>query len=541
MKRYHTDKKSADKLAALLRDRKKQVRELMDHLLGQQESPYVQFILNDPEGRRRIPIYLDNFEKALRGEMDVWLNDLEQAGYTRATQGFKLEDVWGYTLAFKESMTQIIKEANSRTNNGLETIDMDDLYFLHELIDFSNHIVSSSYIKRRDEIITRHNEQLCEFQVFASDMVSVFEEEKIWSLTEKAVHDIFGLHCTIIVKRYDHDLDYKSLKRSGINFIYLKECIESVIGYNKSLALNSNNEIFHLDTFVDDNYFRMIATPINVYLSNYKHIVFVHDLGTVFKFEKFDRDLFHQVCFYTESVVSNCRMMTEISQRRKELRGLTRRLISIQEDERKRIASDIHDSLTQALTGIGYKALLCQELLEKNSERLDGELSCIVTAINEALRQSRQIISNLRPKILDDMGVSSAFRKMLSDFRENFGIAVNFSCPNEVEIYPEVGIAMFRILQECLSNIKRHSRASLADVAMWVDDGVLTLRISDDGVGFDPFEKNRGLGLISMRERAEDLGGAFTVNSAPGKGCQILIAVPMSGRQNVATSKSVGR
>ncbi|MFC1859841.1 sensor histidine kinase [Thermodesulfobacteriota bacterium] len=466
--------------------------------------------------------------------MDIWLDDLEQVGYIRATQGFKLEDVWGYTLAFKQALTQTIKEYNAEITSHRDLIDIDDMIFLHELIDYSNHLVSGCFIKRRDEIISRRREQLYEFQNFAARVVSVFDEEKIWSLAERAFSDIFGIGGVFIAQKKNRGWD--DIKRIKIKISHqnLKELAEEVIGKNQFITINSSNNKHPLNASADEDHFKLICAPIQARPLSLNCIFCVHDRGQVFKFERFDRDLFRQFCYYTESVVSNCRMVAEVSQKRKDLRKLTRRLISIQEDERKRIASNIHDTLTQALTGIGYKALFCQELLEKDPGRLDSELESLVVNINETLRQSRQIISNLRPKILYDIGIEAALRKVLTDFGEDTSIQVNFRCSEPVEVYSEVGIALFRILQESLYNIKRHANSSRVEVILGTENHNLTLRIKDDGEGFDPFQKNRGLGLLTMRERAEELGGKLTINSSLKEGCQVIAAIPMKASQNAA-------
>jgi two-component system sensor histidine kinase DegS len=220
------------------------------------------------------------------------------------------------------------------------------------------------------------------------------------------------------------------------------------------------------------------------------------------------------------------------------LRGLTARLISVQEEERKKIAADIHDVLTQALTGIGYKALYCMEIAEKDIDRLHRELELLTETINEALRQSRQIINNLRPHILDDIGVIAAFRKLIKDFEEKFGIDARFRHPETLRIDPDKGIALFRILQEALHNARRHAAADAVDVDLRIEQREqLVMTVADNGRGFDPHQRNRnrrrpGLGLLTMRERAEDLGGTFTMDARPGAGCRIVVRVPLGDGEN---------
>jgi two-component system sensor histidine kinase DegS len=221
-------------------------------------------------------------------------------------------------------------------------------------------------------------------------------------------------------------------------------------------------------------------------------------------------------------------MVSEVSRKQDDLRNLTRSLISVQEDERKKIAADIHDTLTQMLTAIGYKALLCQELMENNTPRFKYEFTLLIDNINDALSQSRQIISNLRPKILDDIGILAAFRKVISDFQQETNFKINFICPGELLVSPNIGISLYRILQESLYNIAKHAHPSKVDIHLTLIEGEgLFLVVEDDGVGFDPSQHSNGLGLMTMRERAEGLGGEGRVYSSPGKGCRVEINIPL--------------
>ncbi len=226
-------------------------------------------------------------------------------------------------------------------------------------------------------------------------------------------------------------------------------------------------------------------------------------------------------------------MFSELAYKQEELHKLTGRLISIQEEERKKIAADIHDTVTQALTAIGYKALLCQELMEKDPSRLDDELNRLVLNINEALKQSRQMISNLRPKILDDLGIVAVFQRTLTDFQADTSLKMSFMAPKGLDISTELGTVFFRILQESLNNIKKHAKASKVDVSLsLIDRNQVCLVVKDDGQGFNIAQDNQsdrhsGLGLLTMRERAEDLGGQFEVTSREGEGCQIKVSLPL--------------
>jgi len=226
-------------------------------------------------------------------------------------------------------------------------------------------------------------------------------------------------------------------------------------------------------------------------------------------------------------------MICELARKKEELHELTGRLISVQEEEKKRIGADIHDTITQALTAIGYKALLCQALINKDLPRLEEELNRLVNDINGALRKSRSIISELRPKILDDIGIVAVFKRAIASFKEDSGLDVDLDCPETFSVNPDVGIAFYRIFQEALHNIQKHAQASHVVVSLGIDSrNRLCLVINDNGRGFacdsdTQRPRNSGMGLLTMRERAEDLGGQFIIESKSGNGCRIMVTAPL--------------
>jgi PAS domain S-box-containing protein len=236
---------------------------------------------------------------------------------------------------------------------------------------------------------------------------------------------------------------------------------------------------------------------------------------------------FHDISKRKKAEVALKRSHRNLKIRGEELSKLARRLISAQEDERKRIAADIHDTLTQGLTGIGYKLLLCQKLVKEDDNRLQDVLEALVVNVNENLNQSRQIISNLRPQILDDIGIVATFKKTLKNLKNETNLYINFFSPEELQVSSEQGIALFRILQESFHNIIKHAKASKVVVALNAGNkGNLKMEITDNGIGFNPPEKGQGLGLVTMRERVEGLGGKFNIFSTLKGGCKITISFP---------------
>ncbi len=500
-------------------------------------TSYTRHISDHPKGQRRSRRFLDAFNEALRGRVDVFLNDQQRIGYKRAVEGYNLEDVFTYKMVFREVLWNFINDYNAEQKDDKDLINLNDVRFIEHLIGYSNYLLSYPFLKTRDEIINRRRKQLRQLHLYAAKVVSVFQEEELRACANQGIYDIFGLDGSFLVPYLKKEDLGKWNKGKLIGLHLSPEFVErtafAVAHSSKEMAIDVNNELVPFNEAMEPDHFKVICIPIHSRNFYVTALFFIHDQGRIFKFEKFDKNLLYQFAYFTGSVLSNSLMVSEIAHKQKELRNLTARLISIQEEEGKRIAANIHDTITQALTAIGYKALLCQELMEKDPLRLNDELNHLVLNINEALRQSRQIISNLRPKILDDLGIVAAIKKLVVDFKEDSNLEVNLICPEKLNVNPDISIAFFRILQEALRNVKRHARASEVNISLTVNGKKqLCLIVKDDGQGFNApgdtqAAKNSGLGLLTMRERAEDLRGQFKVTSLVGEGCQMLVTVPL--------------
>lgn len=517
---------------------KKQIHAyLLEFIQSEPPTLYQEFILKNTEGQERVQIYLDSFEMALSGKVETFLDDQKRIGYVRAIEGYHLNDVYRFTVAFKDALWKASRKYNESKQSPLGRLSNDDIFTFNKLLDNAYYLLSLPFLETREEIIVRHREQLQALQRFAAEIVSIFDEEDIWAKTIQGVFDVFGLNGTFILDSQKPPtgkvLAVERMIGIQVSSRDLEKILESIYHSLMPMGLDCDNGLKLLSDSIDTDKFRLVASPVMDRRSKFIGILCVHDQGRTFRFSKFDRNLLYQFSYFTGAVSANCRMVSEIAEKREDLRNLTTRLISVQEEERKKIAADIHDVLTQALTGIGYKALYCMEIMERDHERLHKELEILTDTINDALRQSRQIISNLRPHILDDIGIIAAFRKLIGDFKRKYGMNVRFSHPNNLRVNPDQGIALFRILQEALHNTRRHAKATNVELSLrTISGGYLKMSVEDNGQGFNPRKRNRhsqrpGLGLLTMRERTEDMGGEFIVDSQKQKGCRIIVKVPL--------------
>jgi PAS domain S-box-containing protein len=217
---------------------------------------------------------------------------------------------------------------------------------------------------------------------------------------------------------------------------------------------------------------------------------------------------------------------------RKRLRAFGAGALRAAEEERQRIARELHDDTAQRLAAL----LVRFQLATRTGEAADRErmLQEIREGIEAAADSVRQIARNLRPPVLDEVGVVGAIRAHVRTLREAYDVEAEVDAPRrEPRLAADVELALYRIVQEALANVVRHAGARRARVTFAVADGALEVSVTDDGLGFDlgAVEREaRGLGLLGMRERARNAGGELAIESAPGAGTRVRIRLPVEGR-----------
>jgi two-component system, NarL family, sensor kinase len=226
--------------------------------------------------------------------------------------------------------------------------------------------------------------------------------------------------------------------------------------------------------------------------------------------------------------------LTEPRRSEELLRALTHRIVQVQEVERERVARELHDNITQLLCGVLFHSQALVESLSGREGPARRAAKRLHKMLGETVGEVERISRDLRPNVLDQLGLVAAIRSSSDKFVARTGVAVEFGAAELPAPLPgNIELALYRILQEALKNVEKHARARRVAVDLKQQGAVVELKVSDDGLGFDArhHEARRDrmvvLGLLGMRERATAVGGTLTVKSAPRAGTEITARIPV--------------
>jgi two-component system, NarL family, sensor histidine kinase UhpB len=217
-----------------------------------------------------------------------------------------------------------------------------------------------------------------------------------------------------------------------------------------------------------------------------------------------------------------------------QFRNLSAYLQAAREEERKSVAREIHDELGQALTTMKLELSLLREEVLQDATAAVQRIQSLKDGVDETIHAVKRIITKLRPGLLDDLGLSAAIEWQAKDFQRHTGIVCEVVVkPEEINIDSEISTAMFRIFQEILTNITRHSEATRVKVNLTQTDNMLELQVYDNGRGITAEEINdpKSFGLIGIRERAQYWLGAVEISGKPETGTTITVRFPMPPKE----------
>jgi signal transduction histidine kinase len=218
------------------------------------------------------------------------------------------------------------------------------------------------------------------------------------------------------------------------------------------------------------------------------------------------------------------------------LRRLSRQILSAQEEERRRISRDLHDEIGQVLTGINLRLATLKKEATANTRDLTRKIARTQRLVVKSLNIVHQFAGQLRPAALDDLGLVPALHSYMKDFAKRTGLAIRFTSFTRGRIEQldsAKRTVLYRVAQEAFLNVAKHAQAGLVKVRIQKLQRTIRMEVKDDGKSFEvqsvlSAKRNRGLGLLGMRERVEMVGGRFAVESAPGQGTTIRAEIPFA-------------
>ena len=262
-------------------------------------------------------------------------------------------------------------------------------------------------------------------------------------------------------------------------------------------------------------------------------------------FTEGDLELLYILAGQAAIAIENATLFDSVKMQQRNLERFLKKSLTAQEDERRRISSELHDGLAQWLVSASYGMQLCEAYL--TSERREDTLNEIKRTnniLNQSVKELRRIILDLHPIALAELGLIEALRRQVEGFNRENGVRCDFrivGSMNSLSLIQEVSI--YRIILEAMNNIRKHAKASHVDLVLKFDLEYASVEVIDDGQGFDlagalsDKVAKSSIGLITMRERAEMLGGRMDVDTAPGNGTKIFVTLPISrSSENTMTS-----
>ena len=247
-------------------------------------------------------------------------------------------------------------------------------------------------------------------------------------------------------------------------------------------------------------------------------------------FGKADERLLTDLARQAGVAVYAVRLTTHLQQLTQSLQESRERLVTAREEERRRLRRDLHDGLGPQLSSQTLTLSAIKKLLRQDPETAEHLLTDAITHAQEAIADIRRLVYALRPPALDDLGLLAALQEQMAQYHAS-GIVLILSAPEALPPLPAaIEIACYRMVQEALTNIVRHAHATHATVGLRLRAETLEVEVRDDGQGLPPGVRS-GVGLTSMRERAEELGGTCLVETIAGGGMRVCALLPLEGGQ----------
>jgi signal transduction histidine kinase len=507
------------------------LQKVTKRLAGFPRSAYREFLVHTEEGQRRLRVFVDLFSGALRGDREAFFKDQQRVGYARAMmEGFGPEKLTEFYSFVPRLIWRTLKRRLEE--GGIEPPGLcEEVQELNDVLFQGYSRIMASYLRVREERISEQVRRVQELQQFTEKIITLLDLEPLVAFVLRGMAALFGAEEGLFRLYRDQRAHAIFHHPEGSLTPEVRDLTERTHREKAVLFMDLEGRVF-ADVGETDRK-RAVSAPVQAH-GRVHGVLCLLRRSEGFPFGDKELEFLNQFLHITALALENAFMLEEVEQARESLRLLTGRMITIQEEERRRLAADIHDTLTQALIGISYKIQLCKELANRGPDAVAGQLDGLLIKIDEAIDQSRNLISSLRPDLIDTMGLVPALERHVEGFRRETGIRVTTRFSGHPKLPSEVNLCLFRVAQEALMNVYKHARTSEAEICLAAGNGNILFTVSDRGKGFvsssdiPPAGEKSRLGLLSMKERIESIGGRLRVEAAVGQGCSIQVSIPCS-------------
>ena len=313
---------------------------------------------------------------------------------------------------------------------------------------------------------------------------------------------------------------------------------EKIFGWTEAEVIGRQlTEIIILPEYVNDHYRGMsnyLHTGEGPILNRLVQITALNKNGAIFPVElsilTVEQETGITFCAFIRDITERKKAESDLKESSEQLRELSRHLQKVREDERLNIAREIHDELGQQLTGLKLDIAWLMKKTGQNDIAVKSKFDETLSLLDNTVKAIRRICTELRPSIIDDLGLNAALEWQVAEFIERLNIEISYKNNfNDKNIQPEISIVLFRILQESLTNIAKHAAAKKVTSTIEQVNNMVHLSVADDGIGFNSSlkQKNLTFGLLGIKERTSTMQGECNIRSKPGEGTTIEVKIPL--------------
>jgi len=512
------------------------VEEMNRRLSSLGRTTHIGGMLNTDEGRRLLENWVELTLHSLGGEPQKFYAAQKEMGYLCAVQGFSISEISDVYMTFQHILLDMINEKGYMNQTFLFE-NRDQIRELYQVLFRGYTSIINSFAKICEENIEKRSENLKYIQGFTKKVVSAYGLDEIANVVLTNMKAPFSFENCLIAIYYNQRITHLYPADSEIGQKRpISTMIKKTIDDGAVVFLDSSGRIF--DDIHEAELKAAVSIPIKAHGRCYGCLI-LSNFSKPFVFSIKELAFLKHLVYIIAPSFENAFMMNEIEEGDDQRRFLAGKIITIQEEERRRLGADIHDSLAQELAGIGYKVQFCRELIKKSKEpaRIVAQLDSLSEAISMTIDQSRHLIFSLRPEIIDQIALFQDLNRYAANFTRETGIQIKTRFSDNLQLSTEMSICLFRIAQEALTNTQKHAGANSVDIVVEKTENEVALVITDNGKGFvfgdgiSDGQHKTGVGLLTMRERVEAKGGRLQIDSAPNKGCRIKAIIPLESEE----------